>query len=164
VAIEKGRTLARHHDVEGVTWRIGDIQAIDAPAASFDAVLSCETIEHVPNPALAIRALARVLRPGGTLFLTFPNYLGSYGLYRAYLRITGRRFSEVGQPINNFTTLPQVKHWVRRVGLSIEKVVGVGHYAFWPGSPPRRLHSLDYPALTAVALHTHLVAVKDSRA
>ena len=87
-------------------WETGDIQAIAHPAASFDTVFSCETIEHVPDPRQAIRELARVLCPGGRLFLTCPNYLGLMGLYRGYLRLTGRRYREEGQPINQFLILP----------------------------------------------------------
>ncbi len=51
---------------------------------SFDTVVSCETIEHVPEPRKALAELARVLKPGGRLFLTTPNYLGGMGLYRLY--------------------------------------------------------------------------------
>lgn len=160
VAVEKGKELAGRSGVDGITWRVGDIQAIAEPEHSFDTVISCETIEHVPDPAQAVRELARVLRPGGALLLTVPNYLGSYGLYRAFLRLTGRRFTEVGQPINHFTTLPLVRHWVRRAGLEIVKTVGVGHYAFRPGRPPRRLRLLDGLPLGAFALHSHVVAFK----
>lgn len=38
----------------------------------FDSVICTQVLEHVPNPFLAINELYRVLRPGGTLFLTVP--------------------------------------------------------------------------------------------
>jgi 2-polyprenyl-3-methyl-5-hydroxy-6-metoxy-1,4-benzoquinol methylase len=44
------------------------------PEASFDVVVSMDVIEHVPNPEPWVRELARVLRPGGSVFLTTPNY------------------------------------------------------------------------------------------
>jgi 2-polyprenyl-3-methyl-5-hydroxy-6-metoxy-1,4-benzoquinol methylase len=43
--------------------------------ASFDVVLSYETVEHVPQPSAFLREIARLLRPGGTLVLTTPNRL-----------------------------------------------------------------------------------------
>lgn len=43
--------------------------------ASFDYVACVEGIEHTENPSNAIRELARVLKPGGRLVLTTPNYL-----------------------------------------------------------------------------------------
>jgi len=42
--------------------------------ATFDLVVSMDVIEHVPEPAPWVREALRVLRPGGHLFLTTPNY------------------------------------------------------------------------------------------
>lgn len=42
--------------------------------ARFDLVVSMDVIEHVPNPLPWLQEALRVLRPGGTLFLTTPNY------------------------------------------------------------------------------------------
>lgn len=41
--------------------------------ASFDAVLSIETLEHVDDEAETLREIHRVLRPGGALVLSVPN-------------------------------------------------------------------------------------------
>jgi SAM-dependent methyltransferase len=39
-----------------------------------DLVVLVEVIEHLPEPALTLRQIARVLRPGGRLVMTTPNY------------------------------------------------------------------------------------------
>lgn len=59
---------------------ISDITAIPVPDGSFDAILCTEVLEHVPEPIRAIQEMARILKPGGRLFLTAP--LGS-GIHQA---------------------------------------------------------------------------------
>jgi 2-polyprenyl-3-methyl-5-hydroxy-6-metoxy-1,4-benzoquinol methylase len=119
-----------------VSFMQADAQAIALAGYSMDTVICCETIEHVPDPPGAVRELARVLRPGGRLFLTTPNYLGPIGAYRSYLRLTGRRFTEEGQPINHFLLAPLVRRWVRAAGLCIVRTETAGHYLPFPGRPP----------------------------
>jgi SAM-dependent methyltransferase len=48
----------------------GTIDAIPVDDASFDAALCLQVLEHVPDPAAAIRELRRVVRPGGRVLLT----------------------------------------------------------------------------------------------
>jgi SAM-dependent methyltransferase len=43
-------------------------------ARSVDLVILIEVIEHLPQPELTLREIARVLRPGGRLVMTTPNY------------------------------------------------------------------------------------------
>jgi SAM-dependent methyltransferase len=41
----------------------------------FDTIILTEVIEHMPDPFLSIKEIARILKPGGTLLLTWPfNY------------------------------------------------------------------------------------------
>ena len=48
----------------------GEIDAIPVEAASFDLVLCLQVLEHVPDPAAAVRELHRVVRPGGRVLLS----------------------------------------------------------------------------------------------
>jgi len=50
-------------------------QALPFEDESFDVVTCIEGLEHLENPFQAVRELARVLRPDGTLVLSTPNYL-----------------------------------------------------------------------------------------
>lgn len=51
-----------------------DATVLPFPDAAFDAVLCSETLEHIPDDRGALDEIRRVLRPGGLLFLTVPNY------------------------------------------------------------------------------------------
>jgi 2-polyprenyl-3-methyl-5-hydroxy-6-metoxy-1,4-benzoquinol methylase len=164
-AVQKGQAFANEQGLSAITWQVGDIQAIAHTDASFDTVVSCETIEHIPDPRRAISELARVLKPGGRLLLTTPNYLGTLGLYRGYLRLTGRRFTEEGQPINNFMLLPLTRAWIARSGLRISAVDAVGHYLPFPGRPPIELPLLNNPRILMrwFGHHSLVVAEKPER-
>lgn len=161
-ALRKASAAALKAGLGPVHWKQCDIQALPFRDASFDTVISCETIEHVPDPARAVREMTRVLRPGGRLLLTTPNYLGPLGLYRGYLRLTGRRFTETGQPINRFTMLPVTRAWARRAGLEIERVDSEGHYVPWPGRRPAEIPALAHPhsVMRWFGLHSIVVAHK----
>ncbi|MEM7031235.1 MAG: class I SAM-dependent methyltransferase [Chloroflexota bacterium] len=49
-----------------------DITNIPVDDQSFDVVICTEVLEHVPEPILALKEIARILRPGGKLLLTAP--------------------------------------------------------------------------------------------
>ena len=162
-AIRKGRELSRRNGIEGIVWQVANIEALPHPEATFDTVISCETIEHVPHPRRAIREMSRVLRPGGRLFLTTPNYLGPLGLYRLYLRLRRRVYTETGQPINHLTLLPITYSWVTRAGLRVTKVDAIGHYLPFPGRPPIEMRHLNglRNRLRWLGLHSLVISEKN---
>jgi SAM-dependent methyltransferase len=49
-----------------------DLQNIDLPDESFDAVLTAHVLEHVPDYRKALGEVFRILRPGGRVFLNVP--------------------------------------------------------------------------------------------
>jgi len=51
---------------------ISDITSIPEPDSSFDVILCVEVLEHLPNPAEAIKEFSRLLRPNGQLIVTAP--------------------------------------------------------------------------------------------
>ena len=42
---------------------------------SFDGIIVAEMLEHIPHDAAALKEIARVLRPGGTVAVTVPAWL-----------------------------------------------------------------------------------------
>jgi len=54
---------------------VADMRALPFSGASFDAVLSVQSIEHVPDPERVLAEVARVLRPDGVAVFVTPNRL-----------------------------------------------------------------------------------------
>ncbi|MFJ4668624.1 methyltransferase domain-containing protein [Kitasatospora purpeofusca] len=50
-----------------VSWHHGDLHRLPFPDGSFDHLFVCFVLEHLADPAAALTALRRVLRPGGTV-------------------------------------------------------------------------------------------------
>ncbi len=81
--------LAVARRTEGVTWVDGDAHDLPFEDASFDRVTCAFVLMFLDDPALAVREMARVLRPGGRLVLATwadvaesPGYADLVGVLR----------------------------------------------------------------------------------
>ena len=66
----------RSGELPGLTVRELDINACGLEpyaAQSFDLLVCSDVLEHLESPALALREMARVMRPQAELFLSIPN-------------------------------------------------------------------------------------------
>lgn len=95
--LERAReNLSRQGLADRVKLAEGDAEAINAPEASFDAVVSRWVLWTLPNPETALAEMARVLRPGGLLALVDGRVLaqGRLARWRGNVTdfvLTGRR-------------------------------------------------------------------------
>jgi len=63
-------------DVEDIEIKAGNLDgALPYDDASFDCVVCIEGLEHIENPANAIREFARLLKSTGTLVVSVPNIM-----------------------------------------------------------------------------------------
>ena len=67
----RARTSAEDEDVDYV---LGDAHSLPFQAGTFDAARTERTLQHLGNPAQAVRELARVTRPGGVVMATEPDW------------------------------------------------------------------------------------------
>ena len=67
---DRAVAAARKHDLTVHTGRIEDL---DLPEQSFDAALLIQTVEHLADPASVLRAVRRILVPGGRILLVTDN-------------------------------------------------------------------------------------------
>jgi SAM-dependent methyltransferase len=88
-----------------------DITAIPLPDASLDAILCSEVFEHVIDPPAVLNEFARLLRPGGQLWLTAP--------------LLSHLHMEPYHYFGGFTRY-WYQHWLPAKGFKIDSVAAVG--------------------------------------
>jgi SAM-dependent methyltransferase len=67
VAIDQSERMVELTRARGVDARVGDVQELPFPDASFDVAVAAWMLYHVPDLERGIAELARVLRTGGRL-------------------------------------------------------------------------------------------------
>lgn len=78
---EVSREACDKCEAKGIKMHYGKFETCDFEDGYFDIVVSFEVIEHLQNPQEIIKCTNRVLRSGGLLYLTTPNF-NSYLRYR----------------------------------------------------------------------------------
>jgi SAM-dependent methyltransferase len=89
---------------------VGNAERLPFRRASFDAVVSLDTLEHVPDHESAVAGIARSLRPGGVLVLNVPAFRWLWGPHDVAL-MHHRRY-----------TKRQVRDLLSSHGLKLEKL------------------------------------------
>lgn len=102
---------------------VGDIQNMPViPDNTYDSAICIEVLEHVPDPASAIKEIFRILKPGAVVVVTVPHLSRLHDLPHDYYRYT--RYGLV--------------YLFEKVGFQIEKLVErgglfsfLGHQITW---------------------------------
>lgn len=69
-----------------LAYREQDLERLESLGERFELVVSFQVIEHLPDPARFLEALAACTAPGGTLIVTTPNRLMSVSENPYHLR------------------------------------------------------------------------------
>lgn len=70
------------------TTYVCDLCAIPVQDARFDAIIFNQVMEHLPDPAAALRELHRVLKPGGRMIATAPLFYEEHEVPYDFYRYT----------------------------------------------------------------------------
>src|SRR6185295_15479719 len=84
---DAGVRLGRERGIRHLTFALADGMYLPFGAATFDLVLSHAVIEHVADAPLYLRECARVLAPGGHVFLSTAPYLSFAGAHLPRLKL-----------------------------------------------------------------------------
>ncbi len=168
-AIEIAKTKSDRQN-KSVDFRVADAQALSFADNSFDLLVSCECLEHVPVPKLAIAEFYRVLKPSGKLVLTTENYSNAMLLYwlACWLRKEPFNSGESVQPIEQFFLYWGVKRLMHLAGFRVERMIGSHHvFLLLPRCHPHTFvkERFQNPSLAALfkpfARHMAFAAIKE---
>lgn len=108
------------------TFRVADATALDAPDATYDAVLLLDMLEHVEDPARVIAEAGRVVRPGGVVvFNTFNQTPLAWLLAVHGFRFVTREAPDHIHVWRLFLAPDTVREHAAAAGLTVDEVRGV---------------------------------------
>ena len=114
---------------EDVEFRAVDLDAARWPAEDLraDVVAAVETVEHLENPWAFLRALGRIVRPGGWVAVTTPNQLSFLSLLALVAKRRFAAFDDAMYPMHRTALLPSdLVRAARAAGLEAIDVVYSG--------------------------------------
>lgn len=149
-AVQIGRNRAAR---EGVTVNFieADAQNTNLPSKEFDLVISCECMEHVPNPDAMAFELFRILKPGGRCLLTTPSYFNGTLLAWAMDWIRKRPHNSGAgiQPHENFFLYFLVRRTLKKAGFRIKSYESrMFQWLLLPRTDPARLRTVRFKSGT----------------
>jgi 2-polyprenyl-6-hydroxyphenyl methylase / 3-demethylubiquinone-9 3-methyltransferase len=129
-----------------IDYRLVEAEALVArEAAAFDVVTCMEMLEHVPQPAATVATLARLVRPGGSVFISTINR----NLKSFLLAIVGAEYvmKLIPRGTHEYERLIQpaeLAGWGRSVGLSLRELAGLDFNPFTEQCRLTRDPSINY--------------------
>jgi 2-polyprenyl-6-hydroxyphenyl methylase/3-demethylubiquinone-9 3-methyltransferase len=129
---EKPLGVARLHLLESgqkVDYRKVSVEQLaDEMPGAFDAVTCLEMLEHVPNPSSVIAACARLVKPGGQVFLSTLNrnpksYLFAVIGAEYVLNMLPKGTHDYAK----FIKPSELARWAKQANLEPEEVVGMSY-------------------------------------
>jgi SAM-dependent methyltransferase len=84
------------HDIHNVDI-LASADDLPLDAESFDCVICTEVLEHCPEPLKALGEIARVLKPGGRVFLTTPFLWPLHEMPHDYYRYTPSGLAQLAE-------------------------------------------------------------------
>lgn len=122
LGVEPNVGMCKYAEIElGIKAIPTILEKAELPDESADAVLMMHVIEHVPDPLETLKAVYRILKPGGTFVLETPRY------DTLMFKLLGKRERSLScEGHIYFFTTDTLKTMVSKAGFAVEKVDYVG--------------------------------------
>jgi len=141
--------IARLHAAEQglqIDYRLADAETVAGQeAGTFDVVSCMEMLEHVPSPAATLATLARLVKPGGSVFVSTINR----NLKSFLLAIVGAEYvmKLIPRGTHEYERLirpAELAAWGRNAGLSLLDIAGLDFNPFTNQCRLTRDPSINY--------------------
>ncbi len=169
--IDAAIEYSKEKDFKNLTFSRGEGESIDFSDNSFDVVICGEVLEHVFDKDAMLKELLRVLRPGGHLLISIPNWNADGTWWGRLMRLVGLRSFT---PIEVFSQEEIAKHgdahvreyteselrkWFDSYDVKIECLTSAS-YADGPFFDQIMRFILKIPPLRSIIIFTELLAAK----
>ncbi|PJK07445.1 bifunctional 3-demethylubiquinol 3-O-methyltransferase/2-polyprenyl-6-hydroxyphenol methylase [Lysobacteraceae bacterium NML08-0793] len=124
--------MAQLHQLEAglaIDYRVQTVESLaEEMPGQFDAITCMEMIEHVPEPASIIDGCARLLKPGGQLFLSTLNRTPqAFALAIVGAEYIARILPRGTHDYRSFIKPSELAAWLRNAGLNLQDVSGLAY-------------------------------------
>ncbi len=141
--------VARLHAAEQnlpIEYRVADAESLIATHADqFDVVTCMEMLEHVPNPDRTVATLARLVRPGGSVFIsTINRNLKSFLLAIVGAEYVMKLIPPGTHEYDRLIRPAELAAWGRAAGLHLRDVAGLDFNPFSDQCTLTRDPSINY--------------------
>jgi len=128
----------------------------ELPRASFDAIIFNDVLEHLPDPASALRFARTLLQPGGVVVASIPNIRHFQTLWEIVVRgeLRYRDSGTLDRTHLRFFTKKSIRELFTECGFTVEHIEGINTYWWIPGTrePSRWFYFKIINALTFNAI------------
>ena len=143
--------VARLHGLESgikVGYRQMAVEALaDEAPASFDVITCMEMLEHVPDPGAIVAACARLLKPGGRLFLSTLNRTpAAFALAIVGAEYVARLLPKGTHLYRDFIKPAELARMLRDAGLALEDISGLLYEPWRNGARLSKRTEVNYLA------------------
>ena len=98
----------------------------DEQPEGFDHVTCMEMLEHVPDPASIVKACAKLVKPGGTVFFSTLNRKPkAYLLAIVAAEYVLRMLPKGTHDFKTFIKPSELSRWARETGLELQSMAGI---------------------------------------
>ncbi len=132
-SIEAAKRLVPHKSIQYI---VGDITKYPFKKESFDKIICSEVIEHFDSDLIGLKAMNRLLKKGGNLFITVPNLCYPFfwdpinWILQHFFgtHIKSGLWAGIWNMHDRLYTVDRIINVVKNAGFNVEKVQGLTHY------------------------------------